>query len=564
MPASLLSAGEARSAQVAEHVSRTWLSWENRTRLDARNSTSWQPLHSFVDMMAKPPSTQSKLSTFAPSRQEEQLQPLAAHDQVANEGGSQQMLEGDLPSIGSKGHFDGSCKRCAFFPKGRCLNGKDCTHCHLPHETRPRNRKRRVIKADRNEDLQEEDEFLEESSTNADDFYPDIVEEHAETSSVPELVSAPLMTINEVEDIIDARDGKVVAKASVTAASRFAQGKGPSSESAHNDLGDTDSTSISSLDEAATTSSMDSEHDSSLMYGPISTCASQDISVSGSDLSLPMDSSATTFQADAVGADALEAAVAERNSIQSSPISWSAMRRKAGPEAGHAVDITRMTRALLNKLTEERFESLCSQVLALPLSTPEQLALLVKEIFHKATTQNGFRALYTELCMRLDVHLTAQPGEIGGKAFRKALVNECQATFERNLQPPEPSLFVNLNSDESFEMAMKLKTAILGNLRFIGDLLVRQLLSAKLLPPIVHTLLNGGEAELESLLALLEVIAPEFEGKPSLYQAPVNDAFSVLRQKVVQKSTCQRVRCRIQNLLDARARGWVPRSSSCE
>jgi len=48
----------------------------------------------------------------------------------------------ELPSIGSAGHFDGSCKRCAFFPKGRCKNGKDCTHCHYEHLPRSRLRKR--------------------------------------------------------------------------------------------------------------------------------------------------------------------------------------------------------------------------------------------------------------------------------------------------------------------------------------------------------------------------------------------------------------------------------------
>merc|ERR1719271_1704959 len=56
-------------------------------------------------------------------------------------------FDGELPSVGSEGHFDGSCKRCAFFSKGRCRNGKDCTHCHFPHEPRSRLRKRAASKA---------------------------------------------------------------------------------------------------------------------------------------------------------------------------------------------------------------------------------------------------------------------------------------------------------------------------------------------------------------------------------------------------------------------------------
>lgn len=41
-----------------------------------------------------------------------------------------------LPSIGSALHGTGECKRCNFFPKGRCQNGKDCSFCHYPHDKR--------------------------------------------------------------------------------------------------------------------------------------------------------------------------------------------------------------------------------------------------------------------------------------------------------------------------------------------------------------------------------------------------------------------------------------------
>lgn len=42
----------------------------------------------------------------------------------------------NLPSLGSAQHASGECKRCNFFAKGRCQNGKDCSFCHLPHEKR--------------------------------------------------------------------------------------------------------------------------------------------------------------------------------------------------------------------------------------------------------------------------------------------------------------------------------------------------------------------------------------------------------------------------------------------
>jgi hypothetical protein len=58
-----------------------------------------------------------------------------------------ELVDGELPSIGSKDHALGECKRCAFFSKGRCRNGKDCSHCHFPHDERRRRNRRSKVKA---------------------------------------------------------------------------------------------------------------------------------------------------------------------------------------------------------------------------------------------------------------------------------------------------------------------------------------------------------------------------------------------------------------------------------
>lgn len=50
---------------------------------------------------------------------------------------------GELPSLGSAKHAEGLCKRCCFFPKGRCLNGHDCEFCHYEHEKRKRKKKKK-------------------------------------------------------------------------------------------------------------------------------------------------------------------------------------------------------------------------------------------------------------------------------------------------------------------------------------------------------------------------------------------------------------------------------------
>jgi len=50
------------------------------------------------------------------------------------------------PSVGSAGHAAGVCKRCCFFPRGRCANGYTCEFCHYEHEKRKRKNKKKKKK----------------------------------------------------------------------------------------------------------------------------------------------------------------------------------------------------------------------------------------------------------------------------------------------------------------------------------------------------------------------------------------------------------------------------------
>lgn len=67
-----------------------------------------------------------------------------------------------LPSVGSALHYAGECKRCNFFAKGRCQNGKDCSFCHFPHDVRKptrqekRDRRDSKLQAQAGKDVQEE------------------------------------------------------------------------------------------------------------------------------------------------------------------------------------------------------------------------------------------------------------------------------------------------------------------------------------------------------------------------------------------------------------------------
>lgn len=61
--------------------------------------------------------------------------------------------EDGLPSVGSSAHASGDCRRCCFFPKGRCTNGHDCTFCHFGHDKRTRMKKKKKSASERSTPL---------------------------------------------------------------------------------------------------------------------------------------------------------------------------------------------------------------------------------------------------------------------------------------------------------------------------------------------------------------------------------------------------------------------------
>jgi len=470
---------------------------------------------------------------------------------------------GPLPSVGSAGHADGTCKRCAFFPKGRCKNGADCTHCHFDHPKPLRSRRRkRCAKG------MEMEEFLWDMSGAEEDKKDEEVDDVS--TQAGETLTSPSA---------DAESG---GKASQPDEDEQCNG--------HGALDDDDDAAevLSDAEESEGSSGADEEEE--VMTQTTTTCsksapdASETVVVSADSWAARQRLRQMDRERSGTSGAIMEIADVEQCSsksmcaadssqheksppkvFESSPSSWAAQLRirRAERDENSPEDITRKAKSVLNKLTQERFESLCQQILDLPVHTAEQLAALVAEIFDKATTEKGFLSLYTELCARLDAHLLAQGSCVGGKVFRKALVTECQASFERNLQQPlDPETLVDLTYEERYVEEVKHKTRTLGNMRFIGELLIRKLLAGKILFFIVNEMLDtNSEASLESLVELLTVVSPTLERKGTIYEAPLRETFGTLRQKSKDMTISMRLRCKISDLLDLRSAGWAGKAS---
>mmetsp|Transcript_35358 Transcript_35358/g.64713 ORF Transcript_35358/g.64713 Transcript_35358/m.64713 type:complete len:429 (+) Transcript_35358:79-1365(+) len=150
-----LSDSEVKTDVPSEQGSReaSVIESESEEKTSSAGSVSGEtPVLSEVDLstttIRPPPGLASALTTTVVD------EPLLAEDDADDEGSQKGVPQGDiaLPSKGSAGHFNGTCDRCCFFPKGRCINGYNCDHCHFEHEKRKRKNKKKKAEEEKEEE----------------------------------------------------------------------------------------------------------------------------------------------------------------------------------------------------------------------------------------------------------------------------------------------------------------------------------------------------------------------------------------------------------------------------
>jgi hypothetical protein len=228
-----------------------------------------------------------------------------------------------------------------------------------------------------------------------------------------------------------------------------------------------------------------------------------------------------------------------------------------GAQEDAATVVERSLKSLLNKLTLEKFADISGQLLEVPVKDTRHVEILIKEIFEKAITQHHLIEMYSDLCSLVHEHFQKIPPTGDPKfTFKRLLLEECQASFERNLKPPMD--FKKIADEEERTLAeFKYKNRRLGNVKFIGALLQRKMLAGKVFIAILEELLQSSSDEsLESVAALLSTAGPLFDHKGWQYHVALGAIFAQVRSLVSRPACTARSRCLLQNVLDLRANGW--------
>ncbi|KAI7877127.1 hypothetical protein K492DRAFT_150983 [Lichtheimia hyalospora FSU 10163] len=257
-----------------------------------------------------------------------------------------------------------------------------------------------------------------------------------------------------------------------------------------------------------------------------------------------------------------------------------ALRKQQGAETedGLMSDelIIRKVKALLNKLTLEKFDSISDQIWQYAKQSEKEdnghsLRLVIDLTFEKACDEPNFAMMWAQLCRKMydvitdDIKWQDNDGNIvsGLNLFRKFLLNRCQHDFERGWKTKIPPLDEN-NSDmmsDEYYAAVKAKRQGLGLVQFIGELFKRNMLIEKIMMDCLNRLIddptNAEDEETETMCKLLTTVGQNLDVPKT--RRWLDAYFARMKEMTQSPNLSSRIKFMIMDVFDLRKNKWISR-----
>lgn len=232
-------------------------------------------------------------------------------------------------------------------------------------------------------------------------------------------------------------------------------------------------------------------------------------------------------------------------------------------------ELKRTVQSLLNKICPENVATIVQKIAATEVLDIDQLETIIELIFKKALAEPHYCETYADLVFNLKSVFPEFRPEHSAKPinFKSSVLNICQNEFEELLKLIKP------NSDENAAEIEQRRATVAGrmraNMKFIGHLFLRRLLSAKVIGSVLCELVLCDFADyipeehaIECACELLIAVGYTLETMPSSAHS-VNQVCARLLDLKLRKTQdgksayCKRIQFMIQDMLDARAAGWT-------
>ncbi|XP_019412715.1 PREDICTED: eukaryotic translation initiation factor 4G-like isoform X2 [Lupinus angustifolius] len=226
----------------------------------------------------------------------------------------------------------------------------------------------------------------------------------------------------------------------------------------------------------------------------------------------------------------------------------------------------RQLKAILNKLTPQNFERLFEQVKAVNIDNAVTLTGVISQIFEKALMEPTFCEMYANFCSHLASALPDFSEDNEKITFKRLLLNKCQEEFERGEKEQEDANKadegeVKQSDEEREERRVKARRRMLGNIRLIGELYKKRMLTERIMHECIKKLLgqyqDPDEEDIESLCKLMSTIGEMIDHpKAKVHMDAYFDRMKVFSNNMNLSS---RVRFMLKDAIDLRKNKWQQR-----
>uniref|UniRef100_A0A3B3QLM6 Eukaryotic translation initiation factor 4 gamma 2 n=1 Tax=Paramormyrops kingsleyae TaxID=1676925 RepID=A0A3B3QLM6_9TELE len=238
--------------------------------------------------------------------------------------------------------------------------------------------------------------------------------------------------------------------------------------------------------------------------------------------------------------------------------------------------IFRKVRGILNKLTPEKFDKLCLELLNVGVDSKLILKGIILLIVDKALEEPKYSSLYAQLCLRLAEDAPnfdgpspeIQTSQKQSTTFRRLLISKLQDEFENRTRNVEIyDKHDNPLTTEEEEQRAIAKIKMLGNIKFIGELGKLDLIHESILHKCIKTLLEKkkriqlkdmGE-DLECLCQIMRTVGPRLDHEKA--KSLMDQYFGRMRSLMSNKDLPARIRFLLQDTVELRENSWVPRKA---
>lgn len=230
----------------------------------------------------------------------------------------------------------------------------------------------------------------------------------------------------------------------------------------------------------------------------------------------------------------------------------------------------RKLKGILNKLTPQNFEKLFEQVKEVNIDNTVTLTGVISQIFDKALTEPTFCEMYANFCQHLASELPELSVDNEKITFRRLLLNKCQEEFERGeREEQEANKADNEGEDESKlsegvreELRLKARRRMLGNIRLIGELYKKRMLTERIMHECIKKLLgqyqnNPDEENIEALCKLMSTIGEMIDHPKA--KEHMDAYFDIMGQLSNNMKLSSRVRFMLKDAIDLRKNKWQQR-----